>query len=203
MLRLRTFGVKGIEIAYSEAVAGNILCSDLKIVSKENYAISGKTAIGIVIYNASGVLKAMALTGDSKPFEGYQSDNAYLTNRATQAAALTETDGTTNTTGIISWNGNDSNYAAGYCRAFSTAGRAAGNWDLPALGELKYIADNLSTIQSSLSTVSGTSITYGYYASSTECDGDYQWAATLNNGTYSYVTKQEEPWVRPITKITY
>ena len=62
MLRIRTFGKVSIEIPFSEASVGDILCSDNKVVSTANYAISGKTAIGIVVNNSNGAIRVMALT---------------------------------------------------------------------------------------------------------------------------------------------
>ena len=203
MLRLRTFGVKGVEIPYSGAVVGDILCSDLTIVSAANYSASGKTAIGVVIYNALGVLKAVSLAEVSRYFSSYDSNIPGLTDFAEMNSALTDIDGRANTSIIFTALGSYA-YAAVYCRSFTTTGTQVGDWDLPALGELKYIIDNLSAIQSSLSSVSGTSIvTYGYWASSTESDAAYQWVAMLHNGTYHRYLKQRQMTVRPITKITY
>lgn len=204
MLRLRTFGVKGIEIAYSSAVVGDILCSDLKIVSAANYTISGKTAIGIVFYNSSGVLKVVSLTQQGGiTWGGKGNDIAELTNYTAAENAINDTNGTANTTTIIGYLGDSTSLAAGYCRAFITSGRAAGNWDLPAAGELNAIKTNKTTINSSLSTVSGTALSL-YYLSSTEYDSDEAWAYNANSDVLQSWPKDDDTaYARPITKITY
>lgn len=204
MLRLRTFGVKGIEIAYSSAAVGDILCSDMKIVSAANYSASGKTAIGIVFYNVSGVLKAVSLTQQGGlTWGGMAFDIPELTNYTTTESAITDTNGTANTTIIISYLGDSTSLAAGYCRAFSTSGRAAGNWDLPALGELNAIKINKTTINASLSAVSGTTLSL-FYLSSTEYDADAPWAySALYDAMQTWVKDDDTAQVRPITKITY
>lgn len=204
MLRLRTFGVKGIEIAYSSAAVGDILCSDLKIVSAANYTISGKTAIGVVFYNSSGELKAVSLTQQGGVTCGGKGiDIPELTNYALPGNAITDTNGTANTTTIISYLGDSTSLAAGYCRAFSTSGRAAGNWDLPAAGELNAMKTNKTTINASLSTVSGTTLSL-YYLSSTEYDGNEVWAYNANYDVLQTWPKDDDSaYARPITKITY
>lgn len=58
MLRRRIL-YKINNIDYSGVQIGDILCSDLTIVTTANYASSGKTAIGITYYNDSGDVRFM------------------------------------------------------------------------------------------------------------------------------------------------
>lgn len=166
-MRRRFIGVNAS--TYASAVVGDILCSDLTVVTPANYSGSGKTAIGIVFSNASNKLKAVALTKSSS--EMWWGDvSTAITNLADIASvndAKADMDGRGNTTKInaVMYS---TYYAAGWCHAFSTSGAPAGNWFLPSAGEWWTIYQNLTTINNSLSACSGTAFNqYDYYWSST------------------------------------
>ena len=205
MLRRRLFGKKTID--YSAAVVGDILCSDLSYVSAANYALSGKTAIGVIINNTLGVLRAMALSDGFKPFGGSGIDIPGLTNYMTSANAITDIAGKENTNIIISALGNSSDHATGYCANFTTAGTSVGDWHLGALGEFKMIVDNRATVNTSLTTVGGTLIvnvgTIRNYGSSTEYGSNHNWTYISSFGAYYEDAKTTNKYIRPIITLTY
>jgi hypothetical protein len=104
-------------INYSLAVVGDILCSDLSFVSAANYSASGKTAIGIVVSNASKVLKIVSIVRSdySKSF-GWLNNISTLTDYKTINQALSDIDGYSNTNKIIAQEG--SSGAIAYCKSF-------------------------------------------------------------------------------------
>ena len=196
-------------VDYSGAVVGDILCSDLTIVTNANYASSGKTAIGVVVNNASGNLRAIALGEYSKPFGGSGTDIAGLTNYTTSATALTDTDGKGNTALIIAAIGSSTDHAAGFCNSFTTSGTSAGDWYFCALGEVKMFIDDTATINTSLTTVSGTLISVSptslVYTSSTEVSDTNNWVRRIQWSDYVSYPKSATVtvYVRPMIKITY
>ena len=204
MLRRRLLNKKGID--YSGAVVGDILCSDMSYVTIDNYALSGKTAIGVIINNASGVLRAMDLSDGFKSFGG-GADISELTNYTTSGNAITDTDGKENTNIIIAALGNSSDHAAGYCANFTTVGTSVGDWHLGALGEFKMIVDNRATVNASLTTVGGTLIvnvgTIRNYGSSTEYGSNHNWAYISSFGAYYEDAKTTNKHIRPIIILTY
>ncbi|PKO97084.1 MAG: hypothetical protein CVU12_02105 [Bacteroidetes bacterium HGW-Bacteroidetes-7] len=205
MLRRRLLNKKGID--YSGAVVGDILCSDMTTVSRANYLASGKTAIGVIINNAYGVLRAMALSDGFKSFGGSGTDILGLTNYTTSDNALNDIDGKGNTLLIVNSLGNGTDHAAGYCANFTTAGTSVGDWHLGALGEFKMIVDNRATVNTSLTTVGGTLIvnvgTIRNYGSSTEYGGNHNWTYISSFGAYYEDAKTINKYIRPIIILTY
>lgn len=117
--------------------------------------------------------------------------------------ALADTNGTYNTNTIINyvtadWSGETITDKLNYgyctpvccCKRFHTVGTVAGDWYLPALGELAYICENIETINDVLSALHNANYTanqlllysrYGtvYYGSSTICQ--YGWKTICFN----------------------
>ena len=76
---------------------------------------------------------------------------------------LSDMDGKANTTVI----NDDEHPAAQYCATYSTNGTSAGDWYLPAMGELAFIMARFDTINEDISNVSGTpfNLDGGYFSS--------------------------------------
>jgi hypothetical protein len=185
MLRIRTLYVAGS--GYSEAQVGDILCSDLSIVTAANYAASGKTAIGIAYYNNNGDIRFMhpnPILQAGKAF-GPDVNITDLADITTESGAIADTDGSGNTDKIINQQGAGTTYSPGYCRAFSTAGTSVGDWYMPALGELSLIIDNVTAINAAITAILGASYNIGnsvYIQSSTE----YGYNSGLSLNCYWY-----------------
>lgn len=170
MLRIRTLYNRS---DYSGAQVGDILCSDRTVVTTANYAASGKTGIGIAYYNESGDIRFLypnPLLQNNKAW-GPDVDITDLADITTEVGAIADFDGSGNTDIIINQQGASTTYSPGYCRAFSTAGTSAGDWYMPALGELSIILDNVTAINAAITAVFGESYNitdYKVLQSSTE-----------------------------------
>jgi len=203
-------------IAYSNAVVGNILCSDLTIISTANYSRSGKTAIGIVYRNAANKLDVMALTSAAvgSLWWGGNADVPTLDDYNLVANAETDFANTTNTTALITFYGTGTNYAFKFCRDYSTTGTTVGQWDLPAYGNLNLIVNtNFTTLNATLS-VLGESVLSNdiYYWSSTQyglVDIDwYAWYAgrtgrVFSGGAYKQLLSSASLKTLPVITISY
>ena len=89
-----------------------------------------------------------------------------------------------------------SKYAPSVCANGSICG--AGEWYLPALGELVTLYDNISTISSKLSSAGGEGIVMSYYWSSTEYSAVYAWTLGFANGYRGAPDKNNSYYVRPV-----
>lgn len=197
---------------YSTAIVGDILCSDLSIVARADYASSGKTAIAVVVDNNSGKLKCIGLSSvTGKNWDGYGGDITTISNITSASSAQADMDGYNNSLAI--WNfsslNQNSNNAVGWCRLYSTAGTQAGQWYLPAAGEWYQIdLTKFVAINQSLTACSGESISYyyDYFLSSTEKTSSYFWMVfTYSNFTLTDLPKSDgnQYKTRPFLLISY
>ena len=121
-------------------------------------------------------------------------------------AAIKDMDGKSNTQKILSYIKSmgytaqaataTSKYAPSVCANGSICG--AGEWYLPALGELWTLYNNISTINSKLSSAGGSAIRMSLYWSSNEADVKYVWCVNFSNGSYSSWYKSTITYVRPV-----
>ena len=165
------------------------------------------TPIGIVFYDDGETIKIVALTDINA--DGQASSTTYLywstswgnSNRYYDVDGLTnysyideateDMDGKSNTQKILSYIKSKgypaqaatatSKYAPSVCANGSICG--AGEWYLPALGELMILYVNVSTINSKLSSAGGSAIrTNNDYWSSTEHNSNRAWCVYFGNG---------------------
>ena len=129
-------------------------------------------------YNTSGPFLPNPYLPDGSPNPDYRNIV-----EATAANACADFDGSGNTAVLV---GLGSAYsAANACHLYSAPGIVAGEWYLPAAGELGYMMPRFNQIQSSLSTVGGVQLdTGGAYWSSNEYSSDS--ARCVGTG-YGYV----------------
>ena len=87
--------------------------------------------------------------------------------------------------------------AANACHLYSTEGISAGNWYLPACGELAYIIPRFMQIQNALGTVGGVQLNAYYaYWSSSEYSSNYTRYVHTGYGFVNYVNKSRTFYVR-------
>ncbi|MBQ8436128.1 MAG: hypothetical protein IJX20_00605 [Alphaproteobacteria bacterium] len=143
---------------------------------------SSKTAIGVVIKDNELIIS------QKKSSTMYWS-NAYtdtsLTNYTSSTDAKTDFNGKSNTAVIVAAHPSEttSNNAAIYCNTYSTAGTSAGDWYLPAAGELySYVYGNYSAINATMTTL-GWSFGSIYLWSSSESDIYNAWYVHSYSGS--------------------
>ena len=203
MLRRRIFSkVVAIEKPYASAVVGDIYCSDNTIVSASNYSGSGKTAVGIVIYNVSGDMRVMALTTVTQMYGGF---GDYLgINETTEAGAIKDLDGTYNSAIMRQWISGDT--IADSCHTYTPSGSIIGDWYCPAIGEVYLIGQNFSTVNASRVAVGLSAIgAYTVFVSSTEYNFEKCWYGyyVAFFELYADLDKNLSYDTYPFRKITY
>ena len=181
------------------------------------------TAIGIVFYDDGETIKIVALTDINASGQASSATRLYwstdktgnysydvdgLTNFDSESTAIKDMDGKSNTQKILSYIKSKgytaqaatatSKYAPSVCANGSICG--AGEWYLPALGELVTLYDNRSTINSKLSSAGGEEIVMSYYWSSTEgwSASDSAWPIDFLKGVGWDQYKYGAHYVRPV-----
>jgi hypothetical protein len=95
---------------------------------------------------------------------GYKKTITGIKTTTSESDAITDFAGSANTDAIISQlKGTTDSYssyytgapAAEYCRAYSNGGKGAGQWYLPAAGEMNQIVLNRASIEEALTAISG------------------------------------------------
>ena len=127
--------------------------------------------------------------------DGSQNPDYINTVEATSANCLSDFDGKSNTAVLV---GLGSAYlAANACNLYGTTALPAGNWYLPAMGELGYIMPRFNEINTALNKVGGVQLdSNGSYWSSTEYNSSIAWRVitypgyvTNYNKVYSYCVR--------------
>ena len=174
---------------------GSILYSDKKCYAGSTP--SGKTPIGIV-FDAS---RRTAIALESLPSTmvwGY-GDIPGITNIRDSSKAKQDFNGKANTAAIKAYNSNLSNYAAAYyAYNYKTTGTNAGEWYLPALGELNTVYSNKDYMNYALSLLGKKDISTNYHWSSSEYDNGYVWTLSFYSGSVDYDLKGYSNYVLPV-----
>ena len=106
---------------------------------------TSKTVIGIVVKDNELIMGETT----TRPWSKNTIDVDGVTNYTSSSDAKTDYNGKANTLAIVSAHSGEtaSENAAIYCNSYSTAGTSAGDWYLPALGELyDYVYRNYTTL---------------------------------------------------------
>ena len=204
------------ESGYSLTSGG--LCERKKYAVGDIYYYNN-TAIGVVFYDDGNTTKIVALKDVNangqvssatglywSEYNNYSYDVDGLTNFTNANEAVKDMDGKSNTQKILSYIKSKgytaqaatatSKYAPSVCGNGSVCG--AGEWYLPALGELMTLYDNRSTINSKLSSAGGSAISTSYYWSSTETSNTRAWLVRFGNGGRWGNRKCTTSYVRPV-----
>ena len=155
-----------------------------------NSVVSGKTAVGVVV-KANSLVLSQKKSSDMKWASNTSTDVVGLPNYTDADAVKLDYEGKGNTLAIVAAYPSDtsSNNAAVYCNQYTTAGTSAGQWYLPAAGELyRYVYANYSTISSTMTKL-GWSLPVADYWSSSEYDDYFAWSVYYGSGTVGNLAK--------------
>lgn len=113
--------------------------------------------------------------------------------------SLSPMDGLSNSSAIILQAGAGTTYAAGLCRAYSTAGDGGLNdWYLPSTWELDQCYDAAYTVNRILGATNG--FQFMDYWSSTELNTGFTWGVYFYNGDQGYANKNASRRVRAVRR---
>ena len=212
---------------YTRCNSGYTYQSGDCVSSRKQYAVGdiyyyNGTPIGVVFYDNGSTTKIVALkdinaSGQASSATGLywstsssNSNNSYdvdgLTNISDNDTAMKDMDGKSNTQKILSYIKSKgypaqavtatSKYTPSVCANGSIC--EAGEWYLPALGELVALYDNKSTIDNKLGSAGGSAISSSFYWSSTESSPAGAWGLSFYNGYRSAPGKNGSSYVRPV-----
>ncbi len=169
---------------------GDILCTDGSTVSREAFAASGRTAVGVVFYvdddDAHGWAVALnsqssSIKWSSSEYYGY--DLPELTNYANAREAMHDLNGNENTA-IIRSHGNSTDFPAAWAVDYEHG------WYLPSAGQLRYLYSYMPEVNASLQVAGGTPFPYHdnyYWWSSTEVTEFHAYDMNSGGSTGDYV----------------
>ena len=145
--------------------------------------------------------------GDTAPYipspyleDGSQNPDYINIVEATTGNCLSDFNGKSNTEVLI---GLGADYlAANTCNQYGTTALPAGNWYLPAMGELGYIIPRFNVINVALQAVGGVQLSDGFYIwSSTEHSSDGASAVDTSSGGVLYFSKDDDLYVRAFASV--
>ncbi len=177
---------KGICICDNSCSVGNIYYSDSTCSSCLD---TSKTPIGVVVKDNELIMsnKKSTLTWA----ETYKDTS--LTNYANATDAKTDFYGKLNTSVIIAEHSSNTIYnnAAVYCNSYTTQGTSAGDWYLPAVGEIyNYVYGNSSILLKTWINILAWDSSFGYWFwSSTEGATDAAWGVGSGEDYVYYTNK--------------
>jgi hypothetical protein len=177
---------------WNNTVGGSVGNADYAFLSS-NKGFTGSTDVldsSLNYYNTEGPFLPNPYLPDGSPNPDYRN-----TVEATAANACADFDGSGNTSVLV---GLGSAYsAANACHLYSAPGIVAGEWYLPAAGELGYMIPRFNQIQSSLSTVGGVQLdAAGYYWSSSEYSSVHARSVEASDGDVANYRKTRTFYVR-------
>ena len=164
---------------YNNCKIGDILYSDM---SCDSNVVASKTPIGVVFDGAKRL--AIALDTAEKIWSDEDFDVPGLSNITSSSAVKADWQGKNNTRVVLEYckaNGK-SCPAFEYVNSYKTEGTIAGDWYLPALGELKAMYGNKNVLTIALGKVGGTKFWTDWYWSSSEYSDYGAWKFDFAGG---------------------
>ena len=181
---------------YSNCKIGSILYSDK---SCDPSVVASKKPIGVVFDRANRL--AIALDTIERTWSDEDFDVPTLSNYSSSSAALADWQGKNNTRLVLEYcktNGK-SCPAFEYVNSYKTEGTLAGDWYLPAAGELNAIYQNKDVLNTALGTIGGTKLGTDWYWSSSENSNYNAWLLGFSNGNVDDDSKYNDTiYVRPV-----
>ena len=199
--KITTLETKVTELQKDAATAnckiGDILYSDMSC--NTNVVIS-KTPIG-VIFDITNKL-AIGLNQSSSALEWSNDyfDVPGLSNITSSSAVTADWQGKNNTRAVLeSCKANGRCPAFEYVNSYKTEGTIAGDWYLPAFGELNAIYGNKDVLNIALGKIGGTKLGTNSYWSSSENSYRDAWYLRFSDGHVDYYYKNYyHLYVRPV-----
>ena len=181
----------------SNCQIGDILYSDM---SCNAVIVASKKPIGVVFDRANRL--AMALDTAQKAWSDSYFDVPLLSNYTSSSAVIEDWEGKRNTRLVLEYcktNGK-SCPAFEYVNSYKTDGTKAGDWYLPAAGELNAIYGNKDVLNIALGKIGGTKLLTGFYWSSSEDSNINAWCQMFEyNGPIGHHPKVNYPsYIRPV-----
>ena len=178
----------------SNCIIGAILYSDK---SYYPFVVEDKTPIGVV-FDCRKKL-AIALDTESKRWSVEDFDVPTLSNYSSSAVTA-DWQSKNNTRLVLDYcktNGK-SCPAFEYVNSYETEGTLAGDWYLPAAGELNAIYQKKDVLNTALRKIGGTKLPLDWHWSSSEYTSDYAWEQDFTNGAVGHYYKNYDYYVRPV-----
>ena len=182
----------------SNCIIGDILYSDK---SCDPSVIASKKPIGVVFDRANklaiGLEESEKIWSDQDPD---YFDVPGLSNITSSSAVTADWQGKNNTRVVLEYckaNGK-SCPAFEYVNSYKTEGTIAGDWYLPAMGELNAIYGNKDVLNIALGKIGGTKLGTGGYWSSSEYSTGHAWQLGFSNGFVDYGGMVYDGYVRPV-----
>ena len=198
--KITTLETKVTELQKDAATAnckiGDILYSDM---SCNTNVVASKTPIG-VIFDVTNKL-AIGLERSYQQWSTVSFDVPGLSNIRSSSAVTADWQGKNNTRVMLEYCKAERVYcpAFEYVNSYKTEGTQAGDWYLPALGELNAIYGNKDALDITLGKIGGTKLGTDRYWSSSEYDDSYAWTLDFYSGDVGYKEKDYHPYlVRPV-----
>ena len=198
--KITTLETKVNELSKDAATAnckiGDILYSDMSC--NTNVVIS-KTPIG-VIFDITNKL-AIGLEESKQSWSTEYFDVPGLSNITSSSAVTADWQGKNNTRVVLEYckSNGKSCPAFEYVNSYKTEGTIAGDWYLPAFGELNAIYGNKDVLNIALVKIGGTKLGTGVYWSSSEYSDYSAWVLSFYNDSVSYYNKYyDNYYVRPV-----
>ena len=181
---------------YSNCKIGDILYSDMSCNAK---VVASKTPIGVVFDQAKRL--AIALDTAEKAWSDKTFSVPTLSIYGSPAAATADWQGKNNTRVVLEfWL--ETGYscpAFEYVNSYKTEGTKAGDWYLPAAGELNAIYGNKDVLNIALGKIGGTKLGTDLYWSSTQLASNIAYGMSFSDGNVSYNNyKSDNAYVRPV-----
>ena len=182
---------------YTNCTVGAILYSDMSCNAN---VVASKTPIGVVFDTTNHL--AMALDTELKKWSvpAIEFDVPGLNNITSASAVTADWQGKNNTRVVLEYCKAKKGYscpAFEYVNSYKTDGTLAGDWYLPAMGELNAIYGNRGVLNIALGKIGGTKLGAGHWSSSEESN-NFAWVLYLNGAGVNNFYKDEEFYVRPV-----
>ena len=186
---------------YTNCTVGAILYSDKSCNAN---VVASKTPIGVVFDTTNHLAIAMDTTQTRWSFDDF--DVPTLSNYSSSSAVTADWQGKNNTRLVLEYcktNGK-SCPAFEYVNSYKTEGTLAGDWYLPAAGELNAIYQNKGVLNTALGKIGGEKLSTSYHWSSSEHSSNRAWYQIFDDGTidtyyYNYdYGKKASHFVRPV-----
>ena len=170
----------------SNCFIGDILYSDM---SCDLNVIATKKPIGVVFDRANKL--AIGLEEIRQHWSTTDFNVPGLSDITSESVARADWQGKNNTKVVLEYcKANEKICPAfEYVNSYKTEGTMAGNWYLPALGELNAINGNKDVINLALGKIGGTKLSSNYYWSSSEHSYYGAWVFEFSNGNVDNNTK--------------